>query len=328
MFGLGLGLAAYYLVPAAAFRGLTQKLNPSYFSDHFVTLKQLVYSPWGYAFSMKGVENDGMSFQVGIAQWIGVGLAAVLAVVFCLKRSLLFAWKRYTLIESLLFLAIFSLSIFLMTEKSVPIWNWWKNVINIDMPWRFLLMTTFSASALAGIVIKDLALQGKARPLLTIVLIGLAIYANRNHLRVNEYLNYPDSKLAEYRGTSNSDNEYRPKWDDGRIANIVKPEALISQGSGELTVIRSKSNLLELAVRASEDIRVDINTLYFPGWKIFVDGRDSYFKYAGEKGIMRVDLTEGYHLVEAKFSEPPMATIGDLISVISFIILIIIIKKL
>ena len=70
MFILGIGLSAYYLIPAAAFRGLTQKLNPNYFTDHFVTLRQLIYSPWGYAFSMKGVENDGMSFQVGVAQWL------------------------------------------------------------------------------------------------------------------------------------------------------------------------------------------------------------------------------------------------------------------
>ena len=75
MFILGIGLSAYYLIPAAAFRGLTQKLNPNYFTDHFVTLRQLIYSPWGYAFSMKGVENDGMSFQVGVTQWLAVGIA-------------------------------------------------------------------------------------------------------------------------------------------------------------------------------------------------------------------------------------------------------------
>ncbi|MBI2309856.1 hypothetical protein HYU89_03070 [Candidatus Collierbacteria bacterium] len=328
MFILGVGLAAYYLIPAAAYRGLTQKLNPNYFADHFVTLKQLIYSPWGYAFSMKGVESDGMSFQVGMAQWIVVGLVIILVAIFLLKRSLLFARERYILIESISLLVIFFLSIFLMTEKSTQIWNWWKNYINIDMPWRFLLITTFSASALAGIVIKGLALSCKARPLLAIILVGLAIYTNRNHLRVNEYLNYPDSKLVEYRGTSNSDNEYRPKWDDGGIANTFKPEALISKGSGELTVIRSKSNLLELAVRADEDIRVDINTLYFPGWKVFVDGREINFKYAGEKGIIRIDLGNGYHMVEAKFSEPTAAMIGDLVSIGSLIALISVIKTL
>ena len=321
---LGVGLAAYYLVPAAAYRGLTQKLNPNYFSDHFVTLRQLVYSPWGYTFSMKGTENDGMSFQVGASQWAVVLMALVLLIYKTYKSDM--SYKTY--VKILVFLIIFGSSVFLMTEKSTLIWNWWKNYINIDMPWRFLLMTTFSASALSAVAYNIYKKYNSyIAYLMMILLVGLAVYTNRNHLRVNEYFDYPDSRLAKYRGTSNSDNEYRPKWDDGGIANTISKEAVISQGSGDLTVIRNKSNLLELGVRADENIRLDINTFYFPGWKVFVDGRNSYFKYVGEKGIMRVDLTEGYHLVEAKFSESSMAAVGDLISIICFIILIIVIKN-
>lgn len=328
MFILGIGLSAYYLIPAAAFRGLTQKLNPNYFTDHFVTLRQLIYSPWGYAFSMKGVENDGMSFQVGVTQWL-----AVLIVIPALSWNLYKYFYRSRVKpgmtwEALGLLAIFFLSIFLMTEKSVFIWNWWKNYINIDMPWRFLLMTTFSASALAGIVIKGQGLPASPWALLiATILVILALYTNRNHLRVNEYFEYPDSRLETYTGTSNSDNEYRPKWDDGGIVNNILPEASISQGEGELKIIKSKSNLLELAVRADKDIRLDVNILYFPGWKIFIDGRENKFKYAGEKGIMRIDIGKGYHMLEAKFSEPLVAKVGDFITIISFIILISLIKK-
>ncbi len=326
MFILGIGLSAYYLIPAAAFRGLTQKLNPNYFTDHFVTLKQLIYSPWDYAFSMKGVENDGMSFQVGVAQWLAVGIAVISCLLLVIRKK--HKISSTDLVASISLLLIFTTAIFLMTERSVFIWDWWKNFINIDMPWRFLLLTTFSGSALAGIVIKGPALQSKAGPLLAIVLVTLALYTNRNHLRVNEYFNYPDSRLETYTGTSNSDNEYRPKWDDGGIVNNILPEASISNGKGELKIIKSKSNLLELAVRADENIRLDVNTLYFPGWKIFVDGQENKFKYAGEKGIMRVDLEKGYHMVEAKFSEPPLAVVGDFISIVSLIVLISIVKTL
>ena len=94
-----------------------------------------------------------------------------------------------------------------------------------------------------------------------------------------------------------------------------------------MKIIKSKSNLLELAVRADKDIRLDVNILYFPGWKIFIDGRENKFKYAGEKGIMRIDIGKGYHMLEAKFSEPPVAKVGDFITIISFIILISLIKK-
>ena len=193
-------------------------------------------------------------------------------------------------------------------------------------------MTTFSASALAGIVIKVLkgpAFRSRAGPLLTaILLLGLAVYTNSNYLRVNEYFDYPDTRLETYSGTSNSDNEYRPKWDDGGIVNSILPEASISKGNGELKVVNSKSNLLELAVEAKEEIRLDVNILYFPGWKIFVDGKENKFKYTGEKGIIRVDLGKGYHMVEARFSEPGIAVIGDLVSIGSLLVLISIIRAL
>lgn len=326
MFILGIGLSAYYLVPAATFRGLTQKLNPNYFTDHFVTLGQLIYSPWGYAFSMKGVENDGMSFQVGVAQWLAIGIAVIGCLLLVISKKHKISPTDLGASISLLF--IFIVSIFLMTEKSASVWNWWKNYINIDMPWRFLLMTTFSASALAAASYNIYKLY--SRYIAIFLLIGLVVisfYTNRNHLRVNEYFDYPDDRLKTYTGTSNSDNEYRPKWDDGGIVNNILPEASISQGKGELKIIKSKSNLLELAVRADEDIRLDVNILYFPGWKIFVDGTENRFKYAGEKGIMRVDLEKGYHMVEAKFSEPQAAVVGDFITIISFIILIFLLKK-
>ena len=73
-------------------------------------------------------------------------------------------------------------------------------------------MTTFSASALAGVAYKIYKnYNSYIAYSLVIILIGLALYTNRNHLRVNGIFEYPDSKLETYTGTSNSDNEYRPK---------------------------------------------------------------------------------------------------------------------
>ena len=69
------------------FRGLTQKLNPNYFTDHFVTLKQLIYSPWGYGGSGEGL-SDGMTFQLGK---IHIGLvfgSIILSIIYITIMSL------------------------------------------------------------------------------------------------------------------------------------------------------------------------------------------------------------------------------------------------
>ena len=39
-----------------------------YFREHFVTVWQLLRSPWGYGFDFPGVVNDEMSFQLGLGQ--------------------------------------------------------------------------------------------------------------------------------------------------------------------------------------------------------------------------------------------------------------------
>lgn len=319
---LGLGLSSFYFLPAGFYRRLTQQLNPSYFADHFVTVRQLIYSSWGYAFSMPGTLNDGMSFQVGIANWLIIVVSTVFLLVILTFKYL----KVLSFIEGFGLLSMFGVSIFLMTANSDFIWQNWKNFVSIDIPWRFLSITTLSSAAAVGWFTGSI----KHRPVAIMTLLSLltlAFYTNRNHLRVNKYIDYPDSDLRNHSGTSNSYNEYRPRWDDVGITQILRPEALISQGTGELRVIESTSKILNLAVKAAGEIHLDINTLYFPGWAVSVDGRQTKFNYSGEGGIMRVDVPSGYHLVEAKFSEPPMAAVGDLISVISFIILIIIIKK-
>ena len=67
-FAIGLGLAACIWLPAVmeqkyvAFeRAISGNAN---YAIHFVYLRQLIYSAWGYGLSVAG-PNDGMSFTVG-----------------------------------------------------------------------------------------------------------------------------------------------------------------------------------------------------------------------------------------------------------------------
>jgi hypothetical protein len=306
---LGIGLSAFYVVPAAVYRKLTQTLNPFFFADHFVTLKQLIYSPWGYGFSMAKVDQDGMSFRVGEGQWLAVGMMTVVVVYQVVKKK-----KKHLVVEPVTFLLIFALSLFLMTEYSVFIWNWWRNTINIDIPWRFLAVTTFSSATLGGWLVSTLRKSYLTMGVSSLLLL-LTLYGNRNHLRVNKYVDYPDEKLFSYTGTSNTNNEYRPRWDDLDVVKQQLPEVLISQGEGVIELVRSKSNSVEVAVKSADFIRIDINTLFFPGWEVKIDGQRTSFKYAGEGGIMRVDVPAGGHLIQATYRETLLSKVADVISV-------------
>ena len=49
------------------------------YRDHFLAFWQLIWSTWGYGFSLPGTAHDGMSFQAGIAHWV-VFLAGIVSI--------------------------------------------------------------------------------------------------------------------------------------------------------------------------------------------------------------------------------------------------------
>ena len=67
-FALGLGLAAFVWIPSLTMNSLVQVSTLlegySQYTNHFVYLHQLFYSPWGYGLSVPG-DQDGMSFALG-----------------------------------------------------------------------------------------------------------------------------------------------------------------------------------------------------------------------------------------------------------------------
>jgi len=82
-----LGLAAFFSLPVLFERNLIDvgRLTQGYFEyqAHFVSIRQLLISRfWGYGESAWGVENDGMSFQIGHLLW---GLSLVVGIILVIR---------------------------------------------------------------------------------------------------------------------------------------------------------------------------------------------------------------------------------------------------
>lgn len=302
---LGLGLTSYYLLPALTHRSDIQGLNRHFYADHFVTLKQLVYSPWGYTFSQVGTANDGMSFQVGLAQW-GVILIATFLVI---KR-------KDEFITGALLLS-FLVAIFMMLDSSSWLWNSLvKRYFVVDIPWRFLAAAVVVPAALAGFVITRL--KSVFRIAAVVGLIILAVYNNRNYLRVNKYIDYPDSQLAVYRGTSNSYDEYQSVFTSQALLkrqNLSQAEVI--SGSAGITVNRSAPDQLLLTVQTQAAAVVQLNTIYFPGWTLTVDNQPQDIRSSLSEGVPRLTLKPGEHQVNLVYRQTPMMRLGNIISLIS-----------
>ncbi len=148
---LGFVLSAFYWLPALAeiknTNVASQLSGGSDFKNNFVCLNQFWNSPWGFGGSTAGC-IDGMSFIIGKAHILVSILSAIaiIALIFLKVKTR----KTYFALGAF---AVFIGSIFLMTELSFPIWKSISPMQYLQYPWRFLNITAFSSSILAGLLV-------------------------------------------------------------------------------------------------------------------------------------------------------------------------------
>ncbi len=59
------------------------------------------------------------------------------------------------------------------------------------------------------------------------------------------------------------------------------------------------------------------NTMYYPGWKVFVDGVEQVINY--DNGKINYLVTPGNHQIITRFTETPLRKTVDIISLVTFV---------
>lgn len=189
-----LGIGSFFLGPMILEMKNVQLSNNSVvnYKDHFPTLGQIIKSPWGYFYSMPGVENDGESFMLGYGQWL-ILIIAVFWLIWRLIRDRfrLRIWLAQNWIGVGLLIAIVFV-IYLILPWSMWIWNNLKFLQMIQFSWRLLGVVVFLIS---GLWVWLLFRMPKVVSLFLLLLVSLVlVYGNRNHLN-SLPINIDDQKL-------------------------------------------------------------------------------------------------------------------------------------
>lgn len=303
---LGCLLAAFYLIPfftevksikAAAegsgFAGL--------YESNFVNLKQLIYSKWGFGPITSNAKDGEISFQIGIAQWLGVVLLSLL---LPLKRIL----PRRLPIPYLL-LGGFLISIFLMLNQSAFIWDRLAQIISFDYPFRLLLISVFCGSLTAGYLILLLRLKW-LKLVLSFLLIIIALYTNRNHIRVNLYTDVPLSLYVESETTTNSFHEYLPQKADGSLLNGKRA---ITEPAIDISVFTQTPKFTQIEVNNPQTKTISLPQFDFPGQVVTVDGVKVNHS-SDARGRMSVELIAGEHAISIFHQNTRIIILGNLLS--------------
>lgn len=316
MFLLGLGLSAWFWLPAMGEKQFIRydQLMRRIYVDQFPTLSQIIYSPWGYGLSHpQNPESGDMSYQLGLVH-IGVVLVYGIWYLAFGRRN---KFKRL----SLFILASFVISIFLMLKISQPIWDALPFLSLVQFPWRFMAVSIFMAAVATALLVNALP----HKKLLVISLLLLVIYANRNHLRINQKYDPGEDYYLSLKTSATSFDENLPIWVTKIKTDADHGKFSFLSGKGSVNTIESKSARVLVEIEATESAEVRFNQYYFPGWDIEMDGEKVNFNYltVDNSGLPVFDIAEGKHLVTAEFKNTPIRNIADGISVITVIIIVI-----
>jgi len=99
----------------------------------------------------------------------------------------------------------------------------------------------------------------------------------------------------------------------------------ITSGLGEYQTLNKKTNYQSYRLNiVSDEAIAEIQTFYFPGWRVWLDGREVSVDPTRDPllGRMQVDVSAGSHLLEARFTDTPVRILGNVLSAVSWLTII------
>lgn len=323
---IGLLLAGFYLTPFLTYsKQIIASLPGNGFTDiyksNFANFSQLVYSRWGFGPIVSNAKDGEISLQVGIVQWLGVILIGLSLLVTRLlrRKKILSSTFTSTLTLNSALLVTFGASVFAMTDYSRPIWSFLSNYLTLDYPFRLLLVAeAFGSLSIGALVVAFV--DRRARWLLAGALVVVAIYTNRNHVKVNMYTDIPLQDYLAAETTTNTFHEYLPLKADSALfregipALIEEPEQLIA------TQVSSTIHTTRFLVTMPNAGTITLSEFDFPGQQTYVDGR--YVAHQMDsRGRIQIQLTAGDHEVVRTYEQTAAQQTGIIQTVLGLLIL-------
>jgi hypothetical protein len=321
MLSLGILLSSYYLFPSFVERNFTVFngiMKPLFAGKTYLKIQDLLYSSWGYG--VVTAKEGAMSLQFGIAQWVAftISILVLIKLMRVPKKT-----SDFDFYEGFNLILIFIFSILLMLPVSEFIWVYIRKIALIDFTWRVLPISLFYISIITGFIIRHLGKRYKYAT--AFILIMLAFYANRNHTRINQIQDWPVEFYLKLVNTTNSFDEYSPKWIESSMVKKPKDKIQIMDGIADIKIEQNKSNRLFFTLDATKSGRIRVNTVYYPGWNMYVDKVPQDMET--HNGLMETVFQKGRHEYNFIFSDTPFRKVSNTISIISGVFIIFILIK-
>lgn len=303
---LGFCLSAFFWLPALLEGQYTLRniVTKGEYLTRFVSLPQLMYGPWSYG------QTGIFTVQLGIVHWVFLILVPTFYFLF---------WKKSK--EQTVFVvtvvAVTCAAIFLMLPISNFLWTKILLLQNFQFPWRFLAIPVFTTSLLGGFFIGHNQLRYKS--LLMLLSLVALFLCSFTYVHARAYKIEPESFFTDIYNSTTDTGESSPIWSIRfMLHRFDKPLDIIS---GDAQISQEKRFVTKhlYTVSANGQVRLLENTLYFPGWRVTVDGNPVMVQFQDPlyRGLMTFAVPEGTHEVGVTYNESKIRLIGDSISIIA-----------
>ncbi|MBI3652770.1 MAG: YfhO family protein [Acidobacteria bacterium] len=324
-FGLGAGLSAIFLLPVLLERDYVKisRLLGIRFSNYW-SFEEVFRSP------LWQLSPEKEFYLLKLIDLMAVGLALLVflsAAVYFLQRKTLKAAP--TLHKVLLALwCISALCLFLMLRVSTFIWEVFPLLAYLQFPFRWLTMASLGAAMLVAFI--TLALRQPSRwriPFGMAFALLLCFIAAISFLVIKQAPHERDRLIRP--GMTLEVKEYHPVWwdkrknedevDEATVLKMRLPVVAVTEGDADIQAIDDEGVQQTYAIKSRQHTTLKFRTLYFPGWKAYVDDQAVEVQ-PGKEGYIELMVESGEHLLRLNLEETRPRRFGKIISLIALFV--------
>ena len=320
-FALGLGLAAFYWLPAIVEIGATRANE--YMLSGGIALRNFV-RPLAEIVQRTPVHLYTGETRFAFALWpFVVGIVGTLVLLV----------RRPGRAPLLLLAAAWGVMLLLQTTASLAIWEGAPMIRFIQFPWRLYGPASLCVALLGGSLFALGPLRGRLGWGVALAA-GLAIFVlSTLHLR--------PSQLTFWYAVDEAGINQADLWQRGRdgfpLFSDYAPQTqrLVSKGiplsrpveehselppvaaPDRLVVVEQGAQSWVLEASATQDWTLRLHQLYFPGWHVRVDGAAVPTRADGVLGLVGADIPAGDHRIVANFGDSPVRRAGNLATILA-----------
>jgi hypothetical protein len=317
----GFGLSAFFWAPALVEGKYTLRdiVTAGSFDGRFVPVGWFLYSPWNY--------GQGTEFTKSL------GPIQILGIVLIFFSAFMPHTEKKSVVLRMGLLAITLGALFLMTSASAIVWKYVTILQKFQFPWRILSVTTFTTAILGAMSLDWLVNkipQKKGTHVQTIlfcVSCFLCIVVTVNMWHPKAYSVKPESFFTGIYNSTTDTGESSPIWSIRFMEHRATAPMNIIDGTMIITPLSRTTVRHDYRLEGTRGSNVLENTLYFPGWNVYVDGSPVGVEYQNPtyRGLMTFYVPEGTHDVSIRFTETKFRKLSNAVSVATLGVLITII---